>query len=203
MAIPIGDRRFGELLDQLAAKTPTPGGGAVASAVGALGAALGGMVLSYSTGRKSLAAHEAALRGAWEVLVRARGVLLRLAEEDEAAYSLLNGLSRLPEGDPRRAGLPEASRRAAEVPLACVAACVGVLEALEPLPAMTNRHLRSDLAIAAILSLAAARAGAWNVRVNLPGVSEGAERSRLESECGRLLAKAADLADRTERACGP
>ena len=44
-----------QFLDSVAAKTPAPGGGAVASAVGALSAALAGMVVSYSTGKKNLA----------------------------------------------------------------------------------------------------------------------------------------------------
>lgn len=201
MSTPLATRTFGDFLDRLASKTPTPGGGAVASAVGALGAALGDMVLAYSIGKKNLAEHEPALRAAATRLGRARVVLLELAAEDEEAYGLVNELSRLPADDPRRSGLPEATLAAARVPLACMAACVGVLGVLDPLPGITNRYLASDLAIAAVLADAATRAAAWNVRVNLPGIEDESVRSAIAAECEALRGRAAEIAVRVEAAC--
>ncbi len=198
----LATRTLGDFLDQLAAKTPTPGGGAVASAVGALGTALGDMVLAYSIGKKNLAEHEPKLREASATLGRARLVLLELAAEDEEAYGLVNELSRLPADDERRSGLPEATVVAARVPLACMAACIGVLGVLEALPGITNRYLRSDLAIAAILAEAATRAAAWNVRVNLPGIEDDSARTVLAEECETMLARAVEAAARIEAACG-
>lgn len=197
----IADRGFGGLLEALAAKTPTPGGGAAASAVGALGVALGQMVLAFSTGKKSLAEHSEKLHEAEHRLAATRDLLLELASEDEAAYGLASELSRLPEADPRRGELPAATLAAARVPLACLAACVNTLRLLEQLPGITNRHLRSDLAIAAVFAEAGARAAAWNVEVNLPGITDEAERSRLGSESSRLLAAARTLCAEVERAC--
>ncbi len=40
-----------DFLADVAARTPTPGGGSVAAAVGALGAALARMALAYTEGR--------------------------------------------------------------------------------------------------------------------------------------------------------
>src|ERR1044071_2665053 len=93
---------FAELLSRIAAKTPPPGGGAVACATGALAAALAGMVVSYSLGKKSLAAHQDELERAAHALENARAVFLELAEEDAGAYGLVNELMKLPETDPRR-----------------------------------------------------------------------------------------------------
>ncbi len=201
MSVPLTDRTLDDFLDQLAAKTPTPGGGAVASVVGALGAALGNMVLAYSIGKKSLAEHEPKLTDAAARLARARAVLLELAAEDEAAYGLVNELSRLPERDARRADLPAATLAAAQVPLSCMAVCTSVLGLLDELPAITNRHLHSDLAIAAILAEAAARSAAWNVVVNLPGITDAELRASLAEQCERMLAGAIETAGRIERAC--
>ena len=94
---------LGALLDGVCAKSPTPGGGAVASVVGALSAALAGMVVNYSVGKKNLAAHEPELRAALSRLEHARAMLIQLAREDAESFGAMNELSRLPVDDPRRA----------------------------------------------------------------------------------------------------
>ncbi len=184
---------FADLLKTIAAKTPTPGGGAVACAAGALSAATAGMVVAYSLGKKDLAPHQEALKAAETYLARARALFLRLADEDGAAYGLLNELQRLPETDPRRQSeLPGAALASVQVPLASVAACADMLALLASLVGASNRHLRSDLEVAAILAEAAARSGACNVRINLPSLPEG-ERGPKEGEVAALLERCAGL----------
>lgn len=190
-----------EFLSQTAAKSPTPGGGAVASAVGALSAALAQMVVSYSLGKKNLADHQPRLTEAAHILERARAILLELAEEDAAAYGLVNELQKLPEGDPRRAQLPAANAASVQVPLAVMAACVDLLRLFVGLAPITNRHLRSDLAIAAILAEATARASRWNVEVNVTFLGDDAEKSRALKTVATLLPEAARLAAEAEKAC--
>lgn len=199
---PLARIPFGDLLDQVAAKSPTPGGGAVASAVGALAAALAQMVLNYSVGKKSLAAHEPVLREHLAGLDRARALFLQLAAEDAAAYGLVNELARLPEGDARRLSeLPDAVRASVQAPLATMAAGVETLRRFETLAAITNRHLRSDLAVAAILAEAAGRASRWNVLVNAPSLPTLPERDATQREADRLAADAARLCAAVELAC--
>jgi formiminotetrahydrofolate cyclodeaminase len=191
-----------EFLRQTSAKTPTPGGGAVASAVGALSAALAQMVVSYSVGKKSLAEHEPRLKEAAAILERARGLLMELAQEDAAAYGLVNELQKLPEGDPRRAELPAANLASVQVPLAVMAACVDLLRLFVSLAGITNRALRSDLGIAAVLAEATVRAGRWNVDVNLAFLGDEAEKKRAGETAGTLVAEAVRLCAETEKACG-
>ncbi|MBM4107915.1 MAG: cyclodeaminase/cyclohydrolase family protein [Phycisphaerae bacterium] len=192
---------FGTLLEQVAAKTPTPGGGAVASAVGALAAALAGMVVSFSLGKKSLAPHAPALEDARARLERARALMLRLADEDAAAYGLCNELSRLPETDPRRAAEHAPALRACvQIPEAVAAACVDLLRLMDTLGPITNRHLRSDLGLAAELAEAAVRASNWNVWINSKGLPapeavDAHERSRQAGDSAR------DLLERVRIAC--
>jgi len=190
-----------DFLARIAAKSPTPGGGAVASVVGALGAALAQMVVNYSVGKKSLAAHEPALQAALPRLEIARRLLLELADEDAAAYGAVNELSRLPETDERRAAeLPAAIKAGVQVPLAVAAASVDLLRLFGPLAGITNRHLRSDLAIAAVLADAAARSSRWNIAVNVGGLEE-TERLEAESQTSRLIADSARLLAEVEAAC--
>jgi len=194
---------FGAMLDAVAAKSPTPGGGAVASAVGALGAALGSMVLAYSVDRKSLADHRPALAAAAARLGAARRDLLVLADEDAAGYGELNALMKLPEGDAARiAKWSAAVERALGAPLSIARACATMLELLSTLPAITNPHLKSDLAIAAVLAEAAARSAWWNVAVNLPLLSDAPRRVAVEREGRELLARAGRVRAEVERACG-
>lgn len=197
------DLPFGTLLESVAAKTPTPGGGAVASAVGALGSALAGMVVSYSLGKKSLAAHEPALQQAARTLAAARGLLLRLADEDAQAYGAVNELTRLPESDPRRVReLPAALRAAVDVPLATIAACVDLLRLMESLATITNRQLRSDLAIAAVLAEAAARSSRWNVAVNAGFLPEESARKAALHDSARMVNDCIRRAAAVEAATG-
>lgn len=199
--MPIDHQPFTELLDAVAAKSPTPGGGAVTAAVGALGSALGSMVVGYTVGKKAYLAHEAELHQAMVTLANARELLLGLAGEDELAYAELNTLMRLPETDPRRADLPAVAAAATQVPMAVIAACTDLLRLFHRLAGITNPMLRSDLAIGAILAEAAARASRWNAVVNLPLLATDADREAVEHELAGLLGVADELARAVEAAC--
>jgi formiminotetrahydrofolate cyclodeaminase len=194
--------QLGEFLEAVAAKSPAPGGGAVASVVGALGASLAQMVVAYSLGRKGLAGHQPALEQASGSLARVRALLLGLAAEDAAGYALLNELQRLPETDARRAAeLPAAAAAAIQAPRDTAAACADLLRLIERLAPITNPHLRSDLAIAAMLAEAGVRAGWWNVLVNLPLVEDPAQREATRKSVQELVDVSAARRADVERAC--
>lgn len=190
-----------EFLVGLGSKTPTPGGGAAAGVVAAVGAALARMVVSYSAGKKNLAAHEPLLRESLDTLERGAGLLLRLADEDAAAYGLVNALSRLPEEDPRRRQEWGAAVRAGvDAPLAMMATCVDLLRRFESLCGTTNTHLRSDLAIAAVLAEAGARSARWNVLVNAPNLPDASRDTDL-ANADRMRDEAVTLAAIVESRC--
>jgi methenyltetrahydrofolate cyclohydrolase len=194
--------QFVDLLTQVAAKSPSPGGGAVACASGALAAALAHMVVAYSIGKKNLAAHQADLKPASGALTRLRAVLVTLGDEDAQAYALVNELQKLPEADPRRrAELPGAIQASIQIPMAAIAACDDLLRLCERLAPMTNTYLHSDLAIAAVLAESAARASRWNVLVNVASLSDSAAKERTLAEVDRSLADAAKRREAVERAC--
>lgn len=186
---PIESMSVRELLDELGAKTPAPGGGAVASMAGGLGAALGAMVIAYSIGKKSLAPHAPALEAASRRLVVARNLFLRLAQEDASAYDLYSELSKLPPDDERRTReMPGAIQRCVQAPRSVLAAAVDVARLLETLAPITNTHLHSDLGVAGVMCEAAARCAAWNIRVNLPLLADAAQRETIQAETDQALA---------------
>lgn len=191
-----------QFLHALASKAPTPGGGAVASVVGALAAASANMVVSYSLGKKNLADHQPALAQAAGELTRAAALAMGLADEDAAAYGLVNELSRLPEADPRRAAeLPAALRASVDVPLSIIALSTNLLRLFDRLATMSNRQLRSDLGIAAVLAEAAARSAAWNVAVNAGFLPDPAAGAAALAQARRGVDDARALAVKVEAAC--
>lgn len=198
----LADQRLRDLLDALASKVPAPGGGAAAGLVGATAAATAGMVVAYSLGRKSLAEHQAFLGDASAQLTRARALFLDLADEDAAAYSVLNTLMKLPEDHPdRRAGWDNAVAGAVAPPRAMLAAGAEVLRVCESLCGRTNPHLRSDLGVAAVLAEGAARAAAWNIGANLPLLGMD-HRGSVHAEAERLVGEARARAAKIEAWCG-
>lgn len=197
---PLSASPLGTFLGNLAAKIPAPGGGASACVTGAIAAAQARMVVAYSLGRKSLAEYQTLLADADARLERAGTLFLTLAEEDARAYTWLNELERLAEGDARRAEIPAARAAATDVPRASVATACEVLRVIEGLIGKTNPHLRSDLAIAAVLAAAACTSGAWNVWINTRGMEEKA-REAIDSELAAARREAEERAARVEAAC--
>lgn len=196
----LGKLPLGVFLEQVASKAPSPGGGAVASVVGAIAASLGRMVIAYSVGKKSLEQHQGTLERGAALLTKTAEHLLELAEEDARAYTKLNELLKLPEHDERRTReFASAVDGAIAAPMGIVDACGDLLELLASLQPITNRYLKSDLVIAAILAQAGLRAGWWNVLVNMPLLTDPARKAALEQDGEIAIQKAHERAEWVER----
>ncbi len=204
MTQPIADQSVSEFFADVAARQPSPGGGAVAGAAGALAGALGRMVAAYSVGAKGLEDERGTIQAIAGKLAEAQSRLLELADADAAAYARLSALMKLDDTDPAKSEIGAASVEAASVPLEIVRASCGVLQLADELAPRSNTWLRSDLAITAILASAAARAASWMVETNLPGVREHAgeeEAERLCAVCGGELGVGASRLERVLEVC--
>lgn len=207
MSARFADTTLADFTARLADKVPSPGGGAVAAVTLAHGAALGAMVLRYTVGRPAFAAHEASNAAALAELDAMRSNALGLADRDAAAYARLAALWKLPEGDAVRArDFQPAVREAIDAPQAIVDLAHRACALLADLAERTNPRLGSDLAIAANLAALAADAAEWNVRVNLPSLSDAmsarahGERTALQVAAARELAERAVSAVRSRTA---
>lgn len=188
-------------LESLAAKLPTPGGGAAAAIVGATAAATAAMVVSYSLGKKSLAECEDRNQNAMARLKRTRQMFLQLGDEDAEGYGTLNALWGLEKDDPKRiSGWDEAVRGAITPPRAMLALSVELLRLCELLVNTTNKQLRSDLGVAAVLGQAAARSAAWNIRINIPLLPND-EQKEVHEAVGVMLEQASTLCASIESGC--
>ncbi len=199
----LGDLVLNDMLDRLGSKEPVPGGGAAAGIVGALSAALASMVVAYSLGRKSLAAHQDRLEAIDATLKELRAVLLESADKDAEAYAGLNELWGLPKDDPVRAERwGGALQKAINVPTSIMKAAESLLLEYRGLAPICNQNLTSDLAGAAALAEACVKSAGQNVRVNAGMLEDEGEKVRILDDLASRRARARELCQEIEKACG-
>jgi formiminotetrahydrofolate cyclodeaminase len=182
-----------QFLDRAADRTPTPGGGSVAALVGALATTMAQMAARYTLGNPRYADHEPAVRAWLEELERARAAFGRLLDEDVAAYERYAAARDADDAEKARA-----LATATAVPMEVVAMAATAARRVDELKDRCNRHLLSDLVVAAILFDAAAHAAAANVRVNLARMADAPEVDRLSRELQAMLARTRTHRDAVE-----
>lgn len=198
----LGSQSVNELLASLAAKQPTPGGGAVAGLLAGLSSSLGQMVLAYTEGKKKYAKYEAMLDESVSFFRKASQEAITLGNADADAYETLNVLWKLDKEDPKRiASWDDALANAIEVPFQTMQLCERVLTTINNLVGKTNAMLVSDLVIAAILAEASARSARLTVEINLRQMEDGNERNTLQEKTTALLASCITICKSIENAC--
>ena len=198
----LGSQSVNELLASLAAKQPTPGGGAVAGLLAGLSSSLGQMVLAYTEGKKKYAKYEAMLDESVSFFRKASQEAITLGNADADAYETLNVLWKLDKEDPKRiASWDDALANAIEVPFQTMQLSERVLTTINNLVGKTNAMLASDLVIAAILAEASARSARLNVEINLRQMEDGKERNSLQEKTTALLASCITICKSIEDAC--
>jgi formiminotetrahydrofolate cyclodeaminase len=181
---------IGSWLAELGDRTPTPGGGGAAALLAATGAALVGMVSSYTTGGKW------ADREADMLAVKAEADLLRdqaveLAAADAEAFAAVGAAYALPRGTDeekaaRRAAIQESLRGAALPPVETGKVAARVVALAEGLVDRGNPNVVSDVAVAASSAAAALESAIVNIEINAGSIKDTEVVDGLRASVGEL-----------------
>jgi formiminotetrahydrofolate cyclodeaminase len=165
------DQTFRQLIDSIAAKTPTPGGGAAAALSACIGTALFVMVVRFSRGKKANVEREADLARVEATLTDQLQRLLPMAERDCRSFDQVSAAYAMPkateaERQLRDKAIQEAMLGAMVVPEETLCLVRDVFQAMHDVVGCISKAIVSDLAAGAAVLLAAAEGGYLNVRIN-------------------------------------
>ncbi|MBI5953246.1 MAG: glutamate formimidoyltransferase [Chloroflexi bacterium] len=184
--------------DELAAPTPTPGGGSAGAFAGAMGAALVAMVAGLTIGKKKYAEVEAEMQAIRVVAENLREELTHAVEDDSVAFETVMGAFKLPkstneEKKARDAAIVQATLNAAHIPLHVCEDAVKVMELALKCAERGNLNAISDSASGFAMSRAAFTAAGYNVKINVASLEDKSlgekmleELAELESEADKL-----------------
>jgi glutamate formiminotransferase/formiminotetrahydrofolate cyclodeaminase len=191
-------------LDDVAAPTPTPGGGSGAALAGALAAALTSMVCSLTLSREREDVPTEELKSLLHNAEALRHELAALVHEDARAYQQVLDAHRLPkasaeERKTRAKAVQEALEQAARVPLRVAERATEVLELVATVLDIGIPSAASDVGVAAYMAQGALKGAALNVRTNLTSIRDPALTKSHQGQLSSLEARAEELMSIVEK----
>jgi len=186
-------------LASLAAKQPTPGGGAVAALLAATAAALLGMVSIYTTGPKWPTQSDNMKKLSDKLDVLRRSGLTLMAKDEEAfakvgaAYQLIHETAH--QKAVRKDAIEQALIGAAEPPTQVIQLSVDLLAIARELAKSGNPNVISDVSVAASSIRAALDAAIVNIEVNQQFIKRSDAKNKLQS----IIEQAKDASLQTEQ----
>ena len=191
-------------LDVLASDSPAPGGGSVAALCASMGAALVSMVANLTIGKEKY-------KESWQLMedVVGKSESLRfqfidLMNKDTESFNVFMAALKMPKATEdekcsRKKAMGEASKLATEIPLLTLESCVEMAELAYLAAKNGNTNTISDAGSAALIAEAAGRAAAYNVKINLPGVTDESFaadfKARMEDALDQLSINAEKTTD--------
>ncbi|XP_006745901.1 formimidoyltransferase-cyclodeaminase [Leptonychotes weddellii] len=189
------DKPLRAFVREVGARSAAPGGGSVAAASAAMGAALASMAGLMTYGRRQFEHLDATMRRLIPPFHAASAELTKLVDADARAFQAYLEATKLPtntpeERDRRAAALQEGLRRAVAVPLALAETVASLWPGLQELVQCGNLACRSDLQVAA-KALEMGMFGAYfNVLINLKDITDNAFKDQTRQHISSLLQEA-------------
>jgi formiminotetrahydrofolate cyclodeaminase len=185
-----------QFLENVAANTPTPGGGSVSALSGALSASLVAMVAGLSSKKG-----KAKQKGMEEIRKKALTIqkrLFRAMDEDLKSFNAVIKAFRLPRGSEKERlhrvrEIQKAYQNATLTPQLVCQQSIQLLEYSKTLVLKGNPNAMSDSGVAAFLADAALAGGLLNIGINLVAVTERTFAKKMNLSMQRWAKKRNDL----------
>ena len=187
-----------DFIDEVSRDSPAPGGGSVAALSGALGAALGTMVVNLSTSKAGFEKHKDKLAKIAEKGQQTKYELVKAIDDDTSAFDEVIKAMRMPKDTEedkkiRETEMQKGYRTATLVPLKTVENCRNALQICKEISEIMDEGMASDVGSGALMANAGAISAAYNVRINLKSISDEKFVLDTRNELEKLLKNCTDI----------
>lgn len=191
---PLANLTLRGFIDEIGARTSSPGGGSAAAAIAAIGAALGTMVAQLTYGIRKFEAVDKEMRAVLPKMFETYKSLIPMIDKDTQAFDGYMEAMRLPketeeEQKFRNDKMQEELKKAVEVPLGTMKIANSIWEEMKEVARFGNLASHSDVEVGA----KALETGIWgayrNVLINLPTIEDTDYKTRIKAEAERIVAE--------------
>jgi formiminotetrahydrofolate cyclodeaminase len=185
-------------IEELAAPTPTPGGGSAGAYAGAMGAGLVAMVSGVTIGKKKYAEVEAEMQAIRTVAESLRKELTQAVDDDASSFEVLMATFKMAketeeQKSARNNAITQATLNAAHVPLHTAEGSVKVMELALKCAKHGLLSAISDSMSGFAMARAALTAAGYNVRININSLEDKSVGEKMLNELAELETKADKL----------
>ena len=189
------DKKINVFLEGLASDSPVPGGGGACGLVGATAAALGGMVLSLTTGKKSYAAVQPEVDDLIQKMAKQRIALLNAIDKDAEAFKPLSEAYGMPRETPedierRDAVMARALYDAASAPLQMMELLLETARLLSRISEIGSMLAISDAGVGLSFCRSALYGASLNVYINTKLMKDRATADSMNKKVSDILNEA-------------
>lgn len=193
------EKKICEYLEVLSSKAPVPGGGGASALAGALGNALGQMVVNLTVGKKKYAEVEE-MQEYLEHLKTMQQEFLHLSDRDAEVFAPLAECYRLPSATPeekehKETVMEEKLLDASMVPVEIMEKALELLEILDVLADKGSRMAVSDVGVAVQFTRTALLGAVMNVYINTKSMKNREKAEEINQGAKRMIKIGTSQAD--------
>ena len=193
------EKKICEYLEVLSSKAPVPGGGGASALAGALGNALGQMVVNLTVGKKKYAEVEE-MQEYLERLKNMQQEFLHLSDRDAEVFAPLAECYRLPSATPeekehKETIMEEKLLDASMVPVEIMEKALELLEILDVLADKGSRMAVSDVGVAVQFTRTALLGAVMNVYINTKSMKNREKAEEINQGAKRMIKIGTSQAD--------
>jgi glutamate formiminotransferase/formiminotetrahydrofolate cyclodeaminase len=192
---PLANLTLRGFIDEIGARTSSPGGGSAAAAIAAIGAALGTMVAQLTYGIRKFEAVDKEMRAVLPKMFETYKSLIPMIDKDTQAFDGYMEAMRLPketeeEQKFRNNKMQEELKKAVEVPFGTMKIANSIWNEMKEVARFGNLASHSDVEVGA----KALETGIWgayrNVLINLPTIEDAEYKARIIAEAEKIVEEA-------------